>query len=563
MAGLSGFNLIFPPHREIPGSVHRLVAQVSLLACCTALALALFLALQGAPLQAYGPMFIQVVGFLIAHIRARMERIDSFQMVLALVWLTVLFFDDGFAGSGITWVFYIPLAMGIMLFLPQGANQSLWLFSIPVGLALVAFTPWTPRLNALIPEHLAIASRISNFLAAIVSSLLALKYLLEQHDLALSRAEAASQAKSQFLSHMSHEFRTPLNAISGFTELLALETKNQPRGIQDNLQAIRTSADHLLHLVNDVLDLSRMENGKLPLHCTVFSSQTALEELALTLSPLARAKNLELRLDIDGELPILEGDRVRWLQILINLAGNAIRYTHTGYVRIHARWDSGRNQLVTIVQDTGPGIAKEKLASIFEPYTRLEEHQPSQAHGTGLGLAIARQLVDAMGGTLEVESVPDQGTAFLLRLPFALSRLPLASESPNDQPEPDLTGRRILLCEDTPMNVRLASQVLRKLGADFEVAEDGRQALALLRQGPWDLILLDLHMPYHDGYEVARQIRDPESDIPGKQVPILALTADASEATLHRTKQVGMNDCLTKPFKLSELAHRAYALIQR
>ncbi|MEN9354016.1 MAG: hypothetical protein RL318_1341 [Fibrobacterota bacterium] len=563
MAGLSGFNLLFPPHREVSGSVHRLVAQVSLLASCTALILAMILAVQGAPFTSYFPMFIQVVGFLIAHVRARMEKADSFQLALALTWLTVIFFDDGFSGTGITWVFYIPLAMGIMLFLPQGTNQNLWLLSIPVGLALVAFTPWTPRLNTLIPANLAVASRVSNFLAAISTSLLALRYLLQQHDLALSRAHAASQAKSQFLSHMSHEFRTPLNAIAGFTELLSLESKDQPSIVRENLSAIRTSSDHLLHLVNDVLDLSRMENGKLPLHCVAFSPRSVLEELVLTLSPLATSKNLELRLEMDGELPVIEGDRVRWVQILINLAGNAIRYTQTGFVRIHTRWDPGQNHLISKIQDTGPGIPPDKLAIIFEPYTRLEDNQPTQAHGTGLGLAISRQLVETIGGTLSVESVLGQGTAFLLHLPFALSKLPLASGSPSQSIQSDLAGFRVLLCEDTPMNVRLASQVLRKLGAQFEVAEDGRQSVELLRQGGWDLVLLDLHMPYLDGYEVARLIRDPKSDIPCKDVPILALTADASAETAQRTLLAGMNDCLTKPFRLPELAKRASALVRR
>jgi len=561
MADLRRFSLFAAPSGLVLGSVHRLVAQISLVAGTTAIALALLLALQGAPLHACVPMLFQTAGFGFAHWRARLKKPDSLHLVLAFTWLTIACFDDGFMGSGITWVFYIPLSLGILLFLPRSPVQSAWLCSIPAGLTLVALG-WTPRLNLLIPSEFAPVSRVSNFVAAILASILAIRYLLEQNGLALSKAQAASRAKSDFLSHISHEFRTPLNAISGFTDLLLLEASPDSDAVKDNLRAIRSSSEHLLHLINDVLDLSQMENGKLPLHPAPFSPRTVLEDLARTISPLAQAKGLALHLEIEGSLPGVQGDRIRWLQILLNLASNAVRYSQVGFVRLHARWEPSVSTLSVSVQDTGPGIPPEKLALIFEPYTRIEESNPTQAHGTGLGLAIARQLVDTMGGTLEVDSLLGQGSTFRYRQPFTTAELAVEPAQARDALAPSLAGRRILLCEDTAMNVRLATKVLEKLGAEYEVAEDGRQSLELLRKGNWDLVLLDLHMPYHDGYEVAERIRDPASDIPCKDVPILALTADASLETARRTRDAGMDDCLTKPFKLHDLALRASALIR-
>jgi len=563
MSKLSRFRLL-PLGREVPETVHVLAAEVSLVSAIAAISLAGVIWAQGGGFRSYTPMLGQFVGFMFAHLRARQKKSDAFQLVLGMVWLTVILFDDGFMGTGITWVFYIPLSLGILLFLPRGWNQTLWLLSIPFGLVLVGATDWTPRMNRLIPHSSAYFTRASNFAAAILTSLFALRYMMEQHAKALSKAMAASRAKSEFLSHMSHEFRTPLNAISGFTELLQLDPAIGQGNVKDSLDAIHTSADHLLNLVNSVLDLSSMENGKLPLNRAPFAPKQALEELAITLGPLAGSKGLAVRLRIAGELPSVEGDRLRWLQVLLNISSNGIRYTQSGHLEIDATWDATENSMVASIRDTGPGIAPEKLASIFEPYTRLEESNPTQAHGTGLGLAISRQLVETMGGSLTVESQLGSGTTFRYRQPFAVATA--RPEAPAASGRQTLTtclkGKRILLCEDTPMNIHLASRVLRQLGADFEVAEDGRQALEKLEQGGWDLVLLDIHMPFFDGYEVAQQVRDPASAIPCKQVPILALTADASSEMRTKALGAGMDDLLTKPFRLSELAQRASRLIR-
>ena len=564
MSAWSRSRLSLLERRIVPETVHVLAAQLSLLGAVTAFCLACVIAGQGGGLRNCAPMVMQTAGFLLAHFRARSSKPDSFQILMGMVWLTVVLFDDGFMGRGVSWVLYIPLSLGVILFLPRGWSQALWLASIPVGIFLVGFTEWTPRMNLLIPESSALFSRSSNFVASIVGSILALRYMLHQHDKALSKAVAASMAKSEFLSHMSHEFRTPLNAISGFTELLQMDPSVRRGRGMESLQAIRTSADHLLSLVENVLDLSSMENGRLPLHSTHFTPRRALDELVATLGALAASKGLEIRLDVQGQLPQVVGDRLRWLQVLLNLSGNAIRYTRTGTVDIGAGWDVAEGVMVVAVRDTGPGIPTQRLAAIFEPYTRIEESNPSQAHGTGLGLAISKKIVETMGGTLTVESRLGVGTTFHYRQPFSITTTP----EPESVHEPEvegissrLRGKRVLLCEDTRMNVLLATRVLQQLGAEFEVAEDGRRSLEMLEKGGWDLVLMDIHMPYHDGYEVARRVRDPSSSIPCKQVPILALTADASDDVRARALEAGMDDLLTKPFRMQELARRAGGLV--
>jgi signal transduction histidine kinase len=556
--------LLVPEGREVPENVHVLAAEVSMVAAIAAISLAGVIAFQGFGFRVYAPMLVQTAGFLTAHIRARARKDDSFQIVLGLVWLTVVLFDDGFMGSGVTWVFYVPFSLGILLFIPSGWVQNLWLLSIPVGILLVGATHWTPRMNGLIPHETAYFTRSSNFAAAIVTSIFALRYMMVQHGRALTKAVSADRAKSEFLSHMSHEFRTPLNAISGFTELLQHDPGLRKGSGKEGLHAIRTSADHLLSLVNSVLDLSSMENGRLPLHPTRFEPRLALDELVATLGPLASSKGLGITLDISTELPPVWGDRLRWVQVLLNVSSNGIRYTQEGGIEIRSSWNAATGTLDTWIRDSGPGISPDKLASIFEPYTRLEESNPTQAHGTGLGLAISRNLVDTLGGTLEVRSRVGEGTVFHYAQPFqraAREDVPVPAPEPKSLPR-SLKGKRVLLCEDTRMNIHLAKRVLEQLGAEFEVAEDGRESLEKLEKGGWDLVLLDIHMPYHDGYEVARRVRDPESSIPCKDVPILALTADASEEARSRALATGMNDLLSKPFRLQELAKLAGGLVK-
>ncbi|MEK7392795.1 MAG: ATP-binding protein, partial [Fibrobacterota bacterium] len=376
------------------------------------------------------------------------------------------------------------------------------------------------------------------------------------------QAEAASRAKDEFLSHMSHELRTPLNAIQGFADLTVQSSSLSSENL-DNLRSIQQSAAHLTHLVNDILDLARLENGSLALACGGFSPEACIDEVLDLIRPAAKEKNLPVNWNRQAELPRVMGDRVRWKQILLNVVANAVKYTKDGSVEVTCEWNpTGQDHgiLSCRVRDTGIGIAPQDQERIFDRFQRLGGFDAPS--GTGLGLAISSNLARAMGGTISIESCVGNGSTFTLTLPFRTappdpaSLTSLALRVPSD-----LRGFRILLAEDNRVNIKLATQVLSRLHAQFDVAEDGIKALDLLCSNQYDLLLLDLHMPGKDGFEVAQAIRDPNSNVPNKRIPILALTADAFEETRQRALQAGMDDFLSKPFRIIDLCDKALRLV--
>jgi len=509
------------------------------------------------------------LGYFVTLRITRTRRDLAIQLNLLLTWIALTCCDDGFRGNGGSWLYWTPFTLETLLLMAPGWNRRLWLATIPLSLFLVNLTPWTPHFNGASDPFFGLFHKAFDFAGALVVSFWCVRFVQMQHqtvlserDLALERWKQAAAVKSEFLSHMSHEFRTPLNAISGFTDLL-LQTKGRSAEDQENLNAIRISSELLVHLVNDVLDLSRMESGHLSLAALPFLPTDCLAQAHTTLRGQAREKNLDFRCRCEGEIPVLIGDRVRWSQILLNLISNAIKYTESGSVEALLSWsllpgeEAGRMTLS--VRDTGPGIPADRLESIFSRFERIDERDPSGTKGSGLGLAIARNLARNMGGDIEVESRLGQGSLFRTHVVMPVANAPLPPPAPATA-LPDLQGMHVLLCDDTPMNVRLASLVLDRLNATYDIAEDGGQAMERLHRRAYDLILLDLHMPVLDGYQVAQAIRDVQGVVVNKQVPILALTADASEETRQRTLAAGMDDFLAKPFRPSELAHRARTL---
>ncbi|QQS04700.1 MAG: response regulator [Fibrobacterota bacterium] len=488
--------------------------------------------------------------------------LGAFLMAFAL-------FDDGFQGVDNTWVLHIPFALAIRMLISSRKMQAVWYCLELIVLVLVNNTDLTPHLDrqsvtAAFPWHYQV-----NLLTGILASLFMLGYYQKANARALAQAladrkaaEAAARSRGEFLSHMSHELRTPLNAMQGFAEL-ALQDSRLPEELRENMSAIRLSADHLTHLVNDILDLAKLESGSLSLQREGFNPLACLEEVHALLLPQATAKGLRLVLDAPS-FPRILGDRTRCKQILINLVSNAIKYTDTGVVDIQAAWSKSENNvdLTVSVRDTGPGISQQEQTMVFERFHRSSPNHGSS--GTGLGLTISRQLARAMGGNLTLESKPGEGSTFTLRLSSLL-----AGPDSGDQTRVmktsalSLAGLRILLAEDNRTNIRLASQVLQKLDATFDVAIDGGQALDLLGRFRYDLVLLDIHMPVMDGFEVARAIRNPNSAVIRHDTPILALTADAFEETRRKTMDSGMDDILTKPFRISELSDRILRLVGR
>ena len=388
---------------------------------------------------------------------------------------------------------------------------------------------------------------------------------------ALRAAQMASESKTMFLSNMSHDIRTPMNAVLGFTSLLARDAEN-PDKVREYTKKITASGQHLLSLINDILDVSKIESGKVVLNYEKFAISDVVASVDAIIQPMAKAKKQQFHLELTGfRHEYLVGDETRINQILINLLSNAVKYTPEGgeiWLRITGlRQRSSQYEHIRIeVEDTGYGMTPEYLETIFDAFTRAENSTTNKVQGTGLGMAITKSIVELMGGTIDVRSQVDHGSLF--RVELELRVLDDAPEAPPPEPvepvEPgDLTGMHFLAAEDNEINAEILAELLEMEGATCEIVSNGRLAVERFQNaepGEFDAILMDVQMPVMNGHEAARAIRSLERE---GHIPIIAMTANAFAEDEKAALDAGMDAHVSKPLDMEQLARVAAQLVKQ
>ena len=371
------------------------------------------------------------------------------------------------------------------------------------------------------------------------------------------KAEAATRAKSLFLASMSHEIRTPLNGIVGIVDILKQTT--DPAKLQEYLEIVEISADNLLTIINDILDFSKIESQQLEFEKIPFNPEAEVNNVVKLLKMKAETKGIQFSAHFENQLPTrLIGDPVRFKQILINLANNAIKFTDQGFVKILISTSitpDNQCKLACSVIDSGIGITEEGKLRLFKEFSQTEKSVSRRFGGTGLGLAISLKLTELMGGEIGVESQHGNGSTFWFYIITGIeSQEHKPTNAITEQEESKDKKLRILLVEDNRINQQVALFSLRKMGHEVDVADNGQIAIDKWLENEYDTILMDIQMPIMDGYECTRKIRAIETETAKKRVPIYAMTANAEKSERTFCLALGMDDYLSKPFKPEKLA---------
>ena len=386
-----------------------------------------------------------------------------------------------------------------------------------------------------------------------------------EEDLLISKLEVEKlvRIKQQFLANMSHEIRTPLNAIIGFTDILS-ESNHLQEANKKQVNSIKQSGDHLLGIVNDILDFTKIEEGGIFLELTAINLEEQLKNTYTKYKVLADKRGLNFELDIAKDVPnYVFGDALRLQQVIGNLVSNAFKYTVKGTVAvkvIKVREDDGRAVLKISIIDSGIGIPVNEVNTIFDSFTQVSIDTARKYGGTGLGLTIVKHIVDLHGGKIEVKSKLTKGTAFEMTIPYKLaSSEDLIVKQALPEEEIDIEGWKILLLEDNKMNQALTKNVVTRWGASIDIADDGLVGLAYIKENNYDLVLMDLAMPKMDAYTCISCIRELNND--KSKIPVMAMTAHAFESEIQKCKELGFNDYISKPFRKKELKAKIYSMV--
>lgn len=378
--------------------------------------------------------------------------------------------------------------------------------------------------------------------------------IIQKLFLSEKKLKNAVAIKENFMANMSHEIRTPMNAILGFTHLLEKEALSLRS--KNYVETIKSAGENLLTLINDILDLSKIEAGMMRIEESNFSLVNSLQVISEMFQEKANEKNIDLRVKADPELPsLVSGDPARLLQVLVNLVGNAIKFTDRGFIEVEIKkgmLDANRLETIITVEDSGIGIPKEKISLIFNRFQQGDDSINRHYGGTGLGLSIVKELIQLQNGRIEVESVINKGTKFTIHLPY---RLPGPSATINRQDvetmEPIAAGAsfKLLIVEDNAINRSLLQNLFTSWGISYLIAENGKQALEIMAQETVNMLLMDLQMPEMDGYTTTREIREKWN----KDIPIIAMTAHAFITEKEKCLKAGMNDYISKPIDPKKL----------
>ena len=386
-------------------------------------------------------------------------------------------------------------------------------------------------------DPLPLVNQVFNFVATLVAAMALLRALARERDRAEERVREAERARAAFFANISHEIRTPMNGVLGMTDALLLRELGPSE--REMAQTIHTSGVLMLSLLDDLLDLSKLEAGRLALEEGPVSLPSLADELRALWTPAAKKKQLALTVELDASAPgtlKLDGRRLR--QILGNLVSNALKFTQAGQVRVVLA--RANDRLVCSVTDTGIGISPEQQRRLFGRFVQADDARAKRYQGSGLGLALSRELAQLMGGTLEVESEPGVGSRFTCTLPL----VEVTATPPKPEGEGLLpVGLRVLVVDDNAVNRLVAQRLLGLSGCEIDVASDGHAAMEVLARKDFDVVLMDVHMPELDGLEVTRRIRAS----PGAQPRIIGVSASADSDDVRSCREAGMNDFLAKP----------------